>query len=66
MNTFELFDREILEELEEGDEGVDAGFYVWLNDELIGYSQISHSNTEFDLTSTIQEGTNSLSVFVLI
>lgn len=46
-------------------EGVDAGFYVWLNDEFIGYSQISHSNTEFDLTSTIQEGTNSLSVLVV-
>src|SRR5699024_5325733 len=46
-------------------EGVDAGFYVWVNDEFIGYSQISHSNTEFDLTSVIKKGINTLSVLVV-
>ncbi|MDN6161992.1 MAG: glycoside hydrolase family 2, partial [Atopostipes sp.] len=46
-------------------EGVDAGFYLWVNDEFIGYSQISHSNTEFDLTSVLHEGTNTLSVLVV-
>lgn len=46
-------------------EGVDAGFYVWVNDHFIGYSQISHSNTEFDLTEVIKEGSNTLSVLVV-
>lgn len=46
-------------------EGVDAGFYVWVNDEFIGYSQISHSNTEFDLTNVIKKGMNTLSVLVV-
>lgn len=46
-------------------EGVDAAFYVWVNDEFIGYSQISHSNTEFDLTSVIKQGKNTLSVLVV-
>jgi len=46
-------------------EGVDAGFYVWVNDEFIGYSQISHSNTEFDLSEAIQDGENTLSVLVI-
>lgn len=46
-------------------EGVDAGFYVWVNDHFIGYSQISHSNTEFDLTKFLQAGKNTLSVLVV-
>ena len=46
-------------------EGVDAGFYVWVNDEFIGYSQISHSNTEFDLSEVIKKGANTISVLVV-
>lgn len=46
-------------------EGVDAGFYVWVNDAFIGYSQIAHSNTEFDLSKVIQKGTNTISVLVV-
>lgn len=46
-------------------EGVDAGFYVWLNDHFIGYSQISHSNHEFNLTPHLKEGENQLSVLVV-
>ena len=29
-------------------EGVDSCFYVWLNGNYIGYSQVSHSASEFD------------------
>ncbi|MGO4936179.1 glycoside hydrolase family 2 TIM barrel-domain containing protein [Fundicoccus sp. Sow4_H7] len=46
-------------------EGVDSAFYVWLNGEFVGYSQISHSNTEFDLTAFLHPGDNHLSVLVL-
>ena len=46
-------------------EGVDACFYVWLNGQLLGYSQVSHSTSEFDVTNTIREGKNTLAVLVL-
>lgn len=46
-------------------EGVDSAFYVWLNDEFVGYSQISHSNTEFNLTPYLNNGNNELSVLVV-
>jgi beta-galactosidase len=46
-------------------EGVDSCFYVWVNGSFVGYSQVSHSTSEFDITSMLQEGTNRLSVLVL-
>lgn len=46
-------------------EGVDSCFYVWLNGEYVGYSQVSHSTSEFDVTDVIAEGKNTLSVLVL-
>ncbi len=46
-------------------EGVDSCFYVWLNGTYIGYSQVSHSTSEFDVSSAIVEGKNRLAVLVL-
>jgi len=46
-------------------EGVDACFYVWINGELIGYSQVSHSPSEFDITEHVVSGSNRLAVLVL-
>ncbi len=46
-------------------EGVDSCFYVWLNGTYIGYSQVSHSTSEFDVSGAILEGTNRLAVLVL-
>lgn len=46
-------------------EGVDSCFYVWLNGSYIGYSQIAHSTSEFDVTDAIREGENTLAVLVL-
>lgn len=46
-------------------EGVDSAFYVWLNGTYVGYSQVSHSTSEFDVTNFIQEGENTLAVLVL-
>ena len=31
-------------------EGVDSCFYVWVNGVFAGYSQVSHSTSEFDVT----------------
>ena len=46
-------------------EGVDSGFYVYVNGRFVGYSQISHSTSEFDLTPYVKKGNNTLDVIVL-
>ena len=46
-------------------EGVDSCFYVWVNGKYIGYSQVSRSTSEFDLTDVLQDGKNRLAVLVL-
>lgn len=46
-------------------EGVDSCFYLWVNGHYAGYSQVSHSTSEFDVTSYIHAGNNRLSVLVL-
>lgn len=46
-------------------EGVDSCFYVWVNGTFIGYSQVSHSSSEFEITSSVKEGVNTLAVLVL-
>ena len=46
-------------------EGVDSCFYVWLNGTYVGYSQVSHHTSEFDVTELLQEGDNLLAVLVL-
>ncbi|WP_454930974.1 glycoside hydrolase family 2 TIM barrel-domain containing protein [Actinomyces israelii] len=46
-------------------EGVDSCFYVWLNGVYVGYSQVSHATSEFDVTDVVEPGTNRLAVLVL-
>ncbi|HEY5466060.1 MAG TPA: glycoside hydrolase family 2 TIM barrel-domain containing protein, partial [Clostridia bacterium] len=46
-------------------EGVDSCFYLWLNGAFIGYSQVSHMISEFDLTGHLKPGRNRLAVMVL-
>ena len=46
-------------------EGVDSCEYVWLNGSFVGYSQVSHSTSEFDITDYIADGSNVLHVLVL-
>ena len=46
-------------------EGVDSCYYVWLNGSYVGYSQVSHSTSEFDVTPYIRAGENKLAVLVL-
>lgn len=45
-------------------EGVDSCFYVFINGKFVGYSQVSHSTSEFDITDSIREGKNDLAVLV--
>ena len=46
-------------------EGVDSCFYVWINGSYIGYSQVPHMTSEFDVTDVLQDGTNTVAVLVM-
>lgn len=46
-------------------EGVDSCLYLYVNQEFVGYSQISHSTSEFDITPHLREGKNKITVAVL-
>ena len=46
-------------------EGVDSCFYVYVNGKFTGYSQVSHSNTEFDISDFVNVGENDITVIVL-
>lgn len=44
--------------------GVEAGFYIWLNGEKVGYSEDSYLPAEFNLTPYLKKGSNVLAVEV--
>ncbi len=45
-------------------EGVDSAFYVWVNGQLVGFSKGSRIPAEFDVTSLVRPGMNSVAVRV--
>ncbi len=45
-------------------DGVDSCFYVWLNGAYVGYSQVTHATSEFDVTPHLRSGRNHLAVLV--
>ncbi len=45
-------------------DGVDSAFYLWVNGQMVGYSQDSRLPAEFDLTPYIHPGENSLALRV--
>lgn len=46
-------------------EGVDSCFYVWINGRFLGYSQVSHCTSEFDINNHVHKGRNEIVVLVL-
>ena len=46
-------------------EGVDSCFYLFINGEFVGYSQVSHMTSEFNVTKFLHTGKNSIKVLVL-
>lgn len=46
-------------------EGVDSCFYLYINEKFVGYSQVSHSTSELDITDYVTTGENKITVFVL-
>lgn len=46
-------------------EGVDSCFYLYLNHRFVGFSEVSHRLSEFDVTDFLADGENLLDVLVL-
>lgn len=46
-------------------DGVDSCFYLYINGKFIGFSQISHRTSEFDVSDAITDGENTIDVLVL-
>ena len=46
-------------------DGVASCFYLWVNGTFIGYSEVSHANSEFDVTDALQNGANVLEALVV-
>lgn len=46
-------------------DGVDSGFYVWINGQRVGYSQGSKTPAEFNITRFLQAGNNEIAVEVI-
>jgi beta-galactosidase len=45
-------------------DGVDAGFFIWVNGEKVGYSVNSRNAAEFDITRYVKPGKNMVAVEV--
>ncbi|SHF23734.1 beta-galactosidase [Caldanaerobius fijiensis DSM 17918] len=46
-------------------ESVESAFYLWVNGEMVGYSQDSKLSAEFNITDYVRIGTNTLAVQVM-
>ncbi len=45
-------------------DGVDAGFFLWVNGQKVGYSENSRNAAEFDITDFVKPGNNMIAVEV--
>lgn len=45
-------------------EGVDSCFYLYINNQFVGYSQVTHMTSEFNITKFLVSGTNTISIVV--
>lgn len=46
-------------------EGVDSCFYLYINGKFVGFSQVSHHTSEFDITGYLTAGENTICAAVL-
>lgn len=46
-------------------EGVDSCHYLYINGSFVGYSQVSHSTSEYEVTDFVVDGDNQIDVIVL-
>lgn len=70
-NPVGLYQREFQVDLSDGlerflnFEGVDSCFYLYVNKKFVGYSQVTHMTSEFNITEYLINGENSITVMVL-
>ena len=65
VKEFVLSEEEKMDRVYLNFDGVDSCYYVWVNGQFVGYSQVSHSGSEFDITDKVIDGVNRLTVIVL-
>lgn len=65
LKDFSLTKEELAKKIYLNFEGVDSCFYLWINGTFAGYSQVSHSTSEFDITDYVKPGRNRMAVLVL-
>ena len=46
-------------------EGVDSCYYLYINNQFVGYTNISHKVTEFDITNYLVSGENTVDMLVV-
>jgi len=46
-------------------EGKDSCLYLWLNGKFIGYGEVPHCDSSFDVTSYLKKGKNRMAILVL-
>lgn len=62
---FELSNEDTEKRLYINLEGVDSAFYLWINGNFVGYDQVSHCTSEFEITKFVRAGMNKIAVLVL-
>lgn len=65
IRTFEVKEEQKKEHIYLNFDGVDSCFYLWINKKFVGYSQVSHSASEFLLDDYVKMGQNEIYVLVL-
>ena len=63
--TFTLSPQQLSQKVYLNFDGVDSCLFVYLNGSFVGYSQVSHAISEFDITPFVRLGENRLTVIVL-
>ena len=65
IREFDVDENMIARDLFLNFEGVDSCFYLWINGKMVGYSQVSHMTSEFNISDYVHVGTNKIAVLVL-
>ncbi len=65
IRDFEVNENMLSRDLFINFEGVDSCFYLWINGKFVGYSQVSHMTSEFNVTQFVHAGANRIAVLVL-
>ncbi len=65
QTVFEMTEEDLENEITLAFDGVDSAFYVYLNGMQIGYSQVAHRTSIFQLNKYLKPGENVLRVIVL-